>query len=157
MIAEKTSSEQQVEALRQRAHERLAAQNKSLADIAGANTRLLEAGETWECTGVLTLGADLMRIEDMRFDNGAVLEFDAPAWGLGSSGQGIGVFNVPPSALVAYDKVKVQMSFVPFLFGGVVETSFWSQDTSEYLGCFTAHSTAHGTGSAASVGKFRNA
>lgn len=155
MIAEKTSPEQQVEALRQRAHERLAAQNKSIADIARANTRLLEAGETWECTGVLEMGSGQMRITDMRFDNGVVLEFEGAAWGLGASSQGRGVFNVPPADLVAYDRVSFQMLFLAAGIGGV-EVSFWNG--SEFLGSFTAGSLGLGAaGSAAGIGKFRYA
>lgn len=156
MIAEKTRSEQQVEALRQRAHERLAAQNKSLTDLARANTRLLAADEGSSCTGVLSFGPDGIRIEDMQFNNGTVLEFEGSGWtvGLGTTSRGTGVFNVTPSELAAYDQVSFQVHFLAAGLGGV-EIAFWSG--TEYLGNFAAGSIGGGIGGAAGVGKFRYA
>jgi hypothetical protein len=158
MIAEKTSSEQQVEALRQRAHGRLAAQNKSLADLARANSRLLAADEGSSCTGVLSFGPHGIRIEDMQFNSGTVLEFEGSGWTIGavSPSPGTGFFNVTPSELAAYDKVNFQVFFLAVGLGGV-EIAFWS-DT-EYLGIFIASTIAIGGvgGSAAAVGKFRYA
>lgn len=163
MIAEETKATEQLEALRQHAKDRLAAMNKSIVDVSQANTRLLKADETWDCTGELDISAVLVhtsvRIEDMRFDDGSVLEFDGTGWGvgLGATGKsiGAGIFNVPPSDLLRRDKVKIQVFFLAAGIGGV-EVSFWNENASEYLGVFAAGSIGAGAGSFGGDGKFHN-
>lgn len=157
MILEKNqATTPSLEAHRKHAQERLAATNQSIVDIARANTRLREAAAGSECTGVLIFGPTELRIEDMRFDDGTVLEFAGSGWraGLGSTSRGMGVFNVTPSELVADDEVSYQMFFIAAGLGGV-EITFWKG--TEFLGYFTAMSLSGPAGSFAATGKFKYA
>lgn len=164
MIAEKTASTPELEALKKRAREKFDAMNKSIVDLSNANARLLKADETWDCTGEVDFSAILVhtgvRIEDMRFDSGEVLEFDGTGWGigLGASGKsiGAGIFNVPPSDLLRRDKVKMQVFFLAAVIGGV-EITFWNENANEYLGIFAAGSIGGGAGSFGGDGKFKEA
>lgn len=160
MIAEKTTpAEEQLEMLRNRSRERFEATNKELRGLVKANSGLLEKQASYDCTGELDLSAILIntsvRITDMRFDDGSVLEFDGSGWGvgLGATGKsiGAGTFNVPPSQLLNEDKILFQVIFLTVGIGGV-EISFWNEY--EYLGIFACGSIGAGAGSFGGDGKF---
>ena len=164
MIAEKVQTTPEIDELRKRAKERLTALNKSIVDVSKANSGLLESDETWECTGELDISAVLIhtsvRITDMRFDNGQVLEFDGTGWGigLGAAGKSIGggIFNVSPDELLRFDPCKIQIFFLTAGIGGT-EISFWDENASRYLGVFAAGSLGVGGGSFGGEGKFQRA
>jgi hypothetical protein len=150
---------QDLDALRKHARKRFEATNKEIKGIAKANANLLKAQASYDCTGELDLSAIIIntsvRIEDMRFDDGSVLEFDGSAWGigLGATGKsiGAGTFNVPPSQLLREDKILIQVFFLTVGIGGV-EITFWNEY--EYLGIFACGSIGAGAGSFGGDGKF---
>lgn len=164
MIAEQTTTTPtpQLDELRKHARERFEAMNKEVKGIAEANAGLLKAQATYDCTGELDLSAIIIntsvRIDDMRFDDGTVLEFDGTAWGigLGATGKsiGAGTFNVPPSQLLNEDKILIQVFFLTAGIGGV-EITFWNEY--EYLGIFACGSIGVGAGSFGGDGKFSRA
>jgi hypothetical protein len=161
MIAEDTKATQteQLDELRKRARARFEATNKEIRGIAQANAGLIESQATYDCTGELDLSAIIIntsvRIEDMRFGDGSVLEFDGSGWGIGigATGKsiGAGTFNVSPSSLLNQKKILIQVFFLTVGLGGV-EISFWNEY--EYLGIFACGSIGAGAGSFAGDGKF---
>jgi hypothetical protein len=160
MIAEQTQTTPQLDELRKRAQERHAAMNKSIVDVSQANAGLLKEAQTWDCTGEIDISAILVhtavRIDDMRFDNGMVLEFDGTGWGvgLGVTGKsiGAGIFNFSPSDLLRFGEVQFQVFFLTAGIGGL-EVSIWNDN--QYLGIFAAGSIGAGLGSFGGEGKFK--
>jgi hypothetical protein len=161
MIAEQTTATRtpQLDELQKHARRRFEAMNKEIKGISEANSENLKTQATYDCTGELDLSAIIIntsvRITDMRFDDGTVLEFDGSAWGLGlgATGKsiGAGTFNVPPSRLLSEDKILIQVFFLTVGIGGV-EISFWNEY--EYLGIFACGSIGAGAGSFGGDGKF---